>query len=481
MKNQRRFRLFNGRFLWLVVLLWLVLVLGVARPAAATVALELDGERLATDVPPVVESGRVLVPFRSLLEALGAQVSWDARTRTATATRRGQSVQLTVDSTLALVNGNQVQIDVPARNLNGHIFVPARFVSEQLGAGVEWDAAANVVRISSRPGLRAATQQVAVNGKTYSARVVEIPRSAGLKAEVALAQGRVGAVEDLAALASRTGAIAAINGTYFQAYAQPPEPWNTIIYAGRVVHVGDPRGTVGFRDDGSAVIGLLQVKIEGELDGSYSWPNNWYAYGFNHTPTPGGSSVYIFTPDRGTNLGFAYGASVVVENGQIQSVVTDEDVAIPSDGFVVNLTGNETYLLDRLIPGRSIGYRTVLTDAYGRDWSGVTAAVAAGPLLLIDGQVVVNPVAEGFQEDKILTLASTRSAVGVKPDGTVLLVVVPGITVGDMAVLMQSLGARDATCLDGGGSSGLWFRGRYMFQPGRLLSNALVFVPADTH
>ncbi len=479
MKYVRSLCRFHRILLYLVVLLVPALLWGAARPAFGTVVLELDGQRLATDVPPVVESGRVLVPFRSLLEALGAQVTWDARTRTASAVRRGQYVQLTVDSTLALVNGNQVQIDVPARNLNGHIFVPARFVSEQLGASVEWDATANVVRISSRPGLRTVTESVAVNGKTYSARVVEIPRSAGLKAEVALAQGRVGAVEDLAGMASRVGAIAAINGTYFQAYATPPDPWNTIIYDGRAVHVGDPRGTVGFRGDGTAVIGLLQVKIEGELDGSYAWPNNWYAYGLNHTPAPGGSSVYIFTPDHGPNLGFAYGTAVVVENGQIQSVVTDQDVTIPPDGFVINLTGNETYLLDRFTPGLSIGYRTVFTDAYGRDWSGVTAAVAAGPLLLVDGQVVVNPAAERFQEDKILTLASTRSAIGIKPDGTVLLVVVPGITVSDMAVLMQSLGARDAQCLDGGGSSGLWFRGHYIFQPGRLLSNALVFVPQD--
>jgi exopolysaccharide biosynthesis protein len=31
--------------------------------------------------------------------------------------------------------------------------------------------------------------------------------------------------------------------------------------------------------------------------------------------------------------------------------------------------------------------------------------------------------------------------------------------------------------LDGGASSGLWFKGSYITKPGRLLSNTLIFTP----
>ena len=104
----------------------------------AALKLELDGYPLRSDVPPVVESGRVLVPFRALLEGLGALVGWEPETRTAVAVRQGITIRLTVDSKVAVVNGQQVLIDVPARTISGHIFVPARFVSEALGAAVPW-------------------------------------------------------------------------------------------------------------------------------------------------------------------------------------------------------------------------------------------------------------------------------------------------------------------------------------------------------
>jgi len=40
---------------------------------------------------------------------------------------------------------------------------------------------------------------------------------------------------------------------------------------------------------------------------------------------------------------------------------------------------------------------------------------------------------------------------------------------------MKQLNAYNAMNLDGGASSGLWFKGSYIRKPGRLLSNALIF------
>ena len=61
--------------------LLLALSLGLAQPADAAVRLEVDGQAIQLDQPPVIINDRVLVPMRALAEALDADVTWDNATR----------------------------------------------------------------------------------------------------------------------------------------------------------------------------------------------------------------------------------------------------------------------------------------------------------------------------------------------------------------------------------------------------------------
>jgi len=68
---------------------------------------------------------------------------------------------------------------------------------------------------------------------------------------------------------------------------------------------------------------------------------------------------------------------------------------------------------------------------------------------------------------------ATRGAIGV--DGTyIYLAILPSASVTETAYVMQSLGARDALNLDGGGSAALWIAGSFKVGPGRQLPNAIV-------
>jgi Alkaline phosphatase len=110
----------------------------------------IDGKQLDLDVAPQIINDRTMVPFRKIFEALGAEVSWDDTTKTATGKKDGLTVQLTVGSDTAVVNNVPTALEVAAVIEDGRTLVPARFVSEQLGCNVEWDSANQVVIITTK-------------------------------------------------------------------------------------------------------------------------------------------------------------------------------------------------------------------------------------------------------------------------------------------------------------------------------------------
>ncbi len=110
----------------------------------------VDGVKVEADVPPVIVNDRTLVPVRAIFEALGATVTWDGTTRTVTAVRGADTVQLVIDSNILNKNGTEIEIDVPAKIMDDRTMVPARAVSESFGADVKWDGATRTVAITTK-------------------------------------------------------------------------------------------------------------------------------------------------------------------------------------------------------------------------------------------------------------------------------------------------------------------------------------------
>lgn len=117
--------------------------------AAGATSLVVDGTSVQTDVPPVIVDGRTLVPVRALFESLGATVSWEESTQTATATKGSTVISMQIGNTTAYVNGVAKTLDVPAQTIEGRTMAPARFVAESLNATVNWDSSSDTVKIST--------------------------------------------------------------------------------------------------------------------------------------------------------------------------------------------------------------------------------------------------------------------------------------------------------------------------------------------
>jgi hypothetical protein len=119
-------------------------------------AVTVNGTTLALDinplVVPVIRLGRTLVPVRSIVQALGGQVVWDAKTQHVTLTLGAHKVVLTINKPVAVVDGKSARIDTADAKvvpiiLNGTTMVPFRFVIEALGGSVQWDGARKTVTI----------------------------------------------------------------------------------------------------------------------------------------------------------------------------------------------------------------------------------------------------------------------------------------------------------------------------------------------
>ena len=130
-----------------------LLSVAMAQTSAPYVRVFVDGSPVFFDQAPVIVNGRVLVPLRGVFERLGATVGWDPASQTVLAQRGATSVSLRIGSPQAFVNGQAQLMDVPALLVGGRTLVPLRFVSQALGADVNWDAATSAVQIASQGAL----------------------------------------------------------------------------------------------------------------------------------------------------------------------------------------------------------------------------------------------------------------------------------------------------------------------------------------
>ena len=99
----------------------------------------VNDKKLSMDVSPIIRNGRTFLPVRYVAESLGALVEWSEPEKKITVILGDTKVEMLLNTDLALVNGETKLIDVPPFIESGRTLVPFRFLSESLGCEVEWD------------------------------------------------------------------------------------------------------------------------------------------------------------------------------------------------------------------------------------------------------------------------------------------------------------------------------------------------------
>ncbi len=460
-------------------LLLVLLLSSTTVTAQSDIKIYLRNQLQNFSTKPYIQQGVTMVGMREIFEALQANVDWNAEERSITAVRGDQEIKLYIDRRQAYINQLPHEMAAAPTIRGNKTYVPLRFISEVFGERVEWNNQNKVIHIGRIFTTEAQSTTVKVGQKKVKIQLVKVDlTNPKIKLKVALGKNQVGQVEALAEMAKKNYAKVAINGTFFDAYTDNKKPYGVLISEGKIGHLGTKKTVFGFGRDNKVDFRVINPKIEGAIDGSYSYPNNWWGYGINSLPNKDGSSVYIYTREQGDQVGFDYGTNVVVEKGIIKEI-KEGNMSIPENGFVINLLGAERdRLLNRFVVGKSVEYRVQLAADTEQEafWQQVQGAVGAGPRLVTDGKVTVRATEEGFLENKILTASGARSCVGVTKDNVLLFATTPNATLNQLAEALVKLGAEQAMNLDGGASSGLYYDGKYLTTPGRQISNTILVI-----
>ena len=129
------------------------------KESSNTIVLTIDehdalvyGTTKTNDVAPKVVNDRTMLPARFIAENLGATVEWDGEKQLVTITGKNEkqedvTILITIGSDYTKVNGEDVKLDSPAFVENDRTYTPIRFISENLGATVEWNETEQTVTI----------------------------------------------------------------------------------------------------------------------------------------------------------------------------------------------------------------------------------------------------------------------------------------------------------------------------------------------
>ncbi|SFG35538.1 Copper amine oxidase N-terminal domain-containing protein [Desulfotomaculum arcticum] len=330
------------------------------------------------------------------------------------------------------------------------------------------------------------------SGQPVTGHITEIkPGEDLLEIRPATGNDALGGRETVSSLAARHGAVAAVNGGFFDGGSG--NPIGGLVVDGQVHYYRDLlRTSVGWTGEGNFKFGYFMPEVEVLTNrGSIA------VTGYNQLP--GTDEVTLLTPLRSGGIN-PPSANIVVlqrtEDGTFKVV----DKQPGSENYVLVFGSMQAALAASFQSGDDVQ----INSKFGPGLEGIEHLVTGGPLLVQDGVPVSQAVNEGFRGGVLSSNA--RTAMGVKADGNILLVVVEklqsagdnststpqkanpggsaaantsaGLTPDELAWLMVRLGSVQAAALDGGGSSAMWADGKLVSKPSdgseRKVANALV-------
>lgn len=257
--------------------------------------------------------------------------------------------------------------------------------------------------------------------------------------------------------------LGAVNGDFYS--LKTGVPMGVMINDGLLISSDDdpemPRFAIGFKADGSTIIGKPELLLEvlnlrsgeaADLEHFNKYPSKWGAYlldrSYSDSTTSTEASLEIVLETDGE---LRLGESIIGRVHEIREA--SQNGEIPEDCMVLTVT--ESSAAYSRFSGYEVGDELVISVRCAEGWEEVITAIGGGDVILENGAMP-----EGIIDDEHEKVSNPRTAVGVRADGSVVFYAVDGrskssrgLTETELAEVMAGLGCITALNLDGGGST----------------------------
>jgi exopolysaccharide biosynthesis protein len=308
-----------------------------------------------------------------------------------------------------------------------------------------------------------------INGLKQEINILEIdPGDPRVQIKPALSHDLIYGYELLSRMADRKNAYAAVNGGFFRDFGLPS---GMVVIDGELYSAATGDYPVFIIRDGKAELSVIDSELSVLYGGSTAVTGE-EGYKRLHVdninfPAKGNQTV-VYTPAYGrNNRADRKNISVTVEDGIVTRIADYEKaVPIPENGMLITFYNTAIYAGVDL----PIKVDDTVRLVHSPDMAGDVQAYECGCMLVEDG---ISVVGESDPWVGVLTNHDPRTAVGIKEDGTVILLTVdgrqPGFSAGftgrELADYLISLGAVDAAMLDGGASTEMLLEGQLVSRP----------------
>lgn len=312
-----------------------------------------------------------------------------------------------------------------------------------------------------RDAVRYTHRSETLNGHRQEINLLEIdPGAPGIKIMPVLSYDLIYGFEKLSVMAERKNAYAAVNGGFFHVYGQPS---GMVVINGELWTASTGKYPVFTLEGGKAALEEIDSRLSAE-----------YGKVAGTLPLDGlnvaaqGKQTVVYTPVYGkSNRAQKSNITATIVNGVVTRISDySGEAGIPENGMLISFFDTHQYSGVEL--PIKVGDSVKLMHSPG---------IAADMQAYECGSWLVrNAVAVVKEKDAwvgTMTNRDPRTAVGIKADGTVILLTVdgrqPGYSAGftgqELAEYLIGCGAKDAAMLDGGASTEMLLEGKLVNRP----------------
>ncbi|GIW22660.1 MAG: hypothetical protein KatS3mg068_1667 [Candidatus Sericytochromatia bacterium] len=305
------------------------------------------------------------------------------------------------------------------------------------------------------------------NGKKINCHAIKVDLNHPfVKIDLALAYNNTNRRETVKSMAKRTGALVAINGSFFHSRRGIDSVVGLLISNNIVLaDSGHRRTSLGITEDRKIIIGIPKIRnilVLPELGKVFKINGINQIRGNKHLTI---YNRYFGTHTRTNKLG----REILVDKNNMIVAYKIKNSPIPQGGFVISIDKAGSEIAEEF----PLGARVYIDSIREAEWKNVRTLITGSPQLVKNGKIY-----NTFFKEKLnpsIKYPAQRSAIGLTHNNKfIMLTAIGKLTLTKLAQIMKRLGCIEALALDGGGSVDLYMKGKNITNNNRPVTNSII-------